>query len=98
MPRSSAGKASTDDAHQQREENTMTDLKTAELWIAMDSDGDYETGCDEETAITNYNDNIGGCLPLRVVKINVAMRPPKVTEASVTVPDEAGQELAATAE
>jgi hypothetical protein len=72
--------------------------KTAELFIAIDSDGDYAFGTDVDEAITAYNDNIGGCLPLRVAKITVTMRPPVVTEASVTVGDEARQEVAAAAE
>jgi hypothetical protein len=81
-----------------REDNPMTELKTAELFIAMDSDGDWSSGSDENEAVDNYNTNIGGNLALRVVKITVTMRPPEITEASVTVPNEAGQQVAATAE
>jgi hypothetical protein len=72
--------------------------KTALVFIAMDSDGDFAFGTDSEEAITAYNDNIGGCSPLRVVQITVTMQPPVVTEASVTVGNEAGQNVAATAE
>jgi hypothetical protein len=69
----------------------MTEPKTIEVWIAIDGDGDYEVGCDDDDAVDRYNDNIGGTRSMRLVKLNVTMRPPEVTEASVTVPDEAGQ-------
>lgn len=70
----------------------MAEPITVEVWIAMDSDGDWEVSKDDsEDAVTYYAENIGGSLPLRVVKLNVTMRPPEITEASVTVSDEAGQ-------
>jgi hypothetical protein len=75
----------------------MADVKEVEIFIAMDSDGDWETGSDQETAVSNYNDSIGGCGPLRVVKLTAKMRPPVITETEVTVPDEAGQEVGAAA-
>lgn len=71
---------------------------TVDVFVCMDSDGDYEIGKEAEDAITNYNDNIGGCLPLRVIKLKVVMAPPVITETTVEVKDEAGQQVAAAAE
>ena len=75
-------------------------MKTVEIWIAMDSDGDIALSHDDgETAITNYLDNYSTSLPLRVAKLTVHMEPPpEETDAGeVTVPDEAGQTVTAEA-
>jgi hypothetical protein len=76
----------------------MTERKTVEVYVCMDADGDYECACDSDTAVSWYNDNIGGSGSLRIVKLNVTMAPPPAeVEASVTVPDEAGQTVEVTA-
>lgn len=71
--------------------------ETIDVFIAMDSDGDYRTGVDMDEAIQDYVDNIGGNLPLRVVKLNVTMAKPDVTEVDVKVPDAAGEVVKAEA-
>jgi hypothetical protein len=68
------------------------------IYIAIDSDGDWATGNDADEAISNYNDNIGSCGPLRVVCLNASIRlPAPVSECDVTVPDDAGTIVEATA-
>jgi len=66
------------------------------VWIAMDGDGDCAVSLDDEnSAVESYADNYGARMT-RVVKIKV--RPPVAAEAeTVTVPDEAGQEVEAAA-
>lgn len=66
-----------------------TEMKTAEVFIAMNEDGDYVVVADESDALTKLGEDVGGYQG-RVVKITVKMMPPKLTEAEVTVPDDAG--------
>lgn len=69
-------------------------MKTVEIWIAMDSDGDFAvSGADAESAAQNYCDEVGGALSLRIVKLTIHMEPPKaeVDAGEITVPAEAGQ-------
>lgn len=71
--------------------------KTVEIWIAMDSDGDFAISESDETdAVDNYNANYGS-RTLRCVKITVNMSPPEAVleAAEVNVPDEAGQTVTA---
>lgn len=62
-----------------------------EMFLVVDADGDCGFGADQDSAIENYNDNIGGSGPQRIIKLNVAVRLPVVIEADVTIPDEAGE-------
>jgi len=70
--------------------------KTLEVFLAVDADGDWYAGGEAETAVDNYNDNYSSQI-LRVVKINVTLTLPEVQEASVTIPDDAGQTVEASA-
>jgi hypothetical protein len=69
----------------------MAEPKTYPMFAAIDSNGDYSVGKDSDEAVENYNNEWGALSPLRVIQVNLTARPPGVTEASVTVPDEAGQ-------
>ena len=70
----------------------------AGIALAIDSDGDWATGNDADEAVSNYNETCGGCGPLRVVCLNASIRlPAPVSECDVTVPDEAGAIVEATA-
>lgn len=68
--------------------------KTLEVFLAVDTDGDWQSGTDQDDAVSNYANAIGS-LVTRVVKINVTLTLPEVQEASATVPDEASQTVAA---
>jgi hypothetical protein len=81
-----------------REDNPMTELKTVDVYVVMDSDGDHVASEEMDHATERYNDCYGAISPLRIVKITVTMRPPEITEASVTIPDVAGQQVTAAAE
>jgi hypothetical protein len=70
----------------------MTDKKTIEVFIAMNEDGDWIVEPDESDALSKLAEDVGG-YHARVVKLTVKMAPPKMTEATVDVPDEAGQTL-----
>ena len=61
-----------------------------EIWIAVNEDGGYSIGMSDDEAITNLTENEGGCMS-RLVKITASIAPPKVTEATIDVPDEAGK-------
>jgi hypothetical protein len=65
-------------------------MKTCEIYLAMNEDGDWIVETDESDALSKLADDVGGYHG-RVVKIIVKMSPPVMTEAEVTVPDEAGE-------
>jgi hypothetical protein len=67
-------------------------MKTCEIFIAMNEDGDWIVETDESDALNKLSEDAGG-YHARVVKLTVTMSPPKMTEAKVVVPDEAGQSL-----
>lgn len=77
----------------------MYEPKEVEVWIVMDANGDFEVGGDRDQVMDWYAENIGGGQALRVAKITVTMCPPKEVDAevSVTVPDQAGEVVTATA-
>jgi hypothetical protein len=68
----------------------MTDKKTCEIYVAMNEDGDWIVETDESEALSKLAEDCGG-YHARVVKLTVKMAPPKMAEAVVEVPDEAGQ-------
>lgn len=76
----------------------MTEFNTVDVFVVIDSNGDYAVGGNDDAALENFDNEVGGDRPRRIVKLNVTMRLPVVTEVSVTVPDEAGQQVTATAE
>lgn len=66
--------------------------KTVEIWICMDSDGDYAiSDSDDQDAIENYGANFGS-QTIRVVKVAVTMAPPEacIDGGEIAVPAEAG--------
>lgn len=67
----------------------MADKIDCELWIAMNEGGDWIVISDESEALSELGEQQGG-YQARVVKITVKMSPPVMSEAEVTVPDEAG--------
>lgn len=69
---------------------------TVEVWVCVDSDGDYRVSCDEDGAVTAYNEDVGGTGGRRLVKVTVTVPLPTVIELAgeVTV-DESGTELKA---
>lgn len=70
----------------------MTEKIEIEVWIIMDEDGDYAVGGDRDEAIENFDNNIGGSGPRRVVKRTMLMTPPAVEEGpEIDIPDNAGE-------
>ena len=72
----------------------MTDKHQIEIYIAMNEDGDYMAATDGTAARELLIDDYGGDL-IRIAKLNVTMVPPVIAEASVTVPDDAGETVGA---
>lgn len=70
----------------------MSKLIDVELYLAMNEDGDWIVTADETEALSKLGEDCGGYQG-RVVKVTVKMRPPVMTEASITVADEAGQSV-----
>jgi hypothetical protein len=68
----------------------MTEKTTCEIYIAMNEDGGWVVTNDESEALSKLGEDEGGSLA-RVVKVTVKMAPPVMFEATVDVPDEAGQ-------
>ncbi len=68
--------------------------RTVAIWIVMNESGECEVATDEDKALDRWNDEFGqdaaGAV-CRLVKLNVTMAAPLVTEVDVAVPDEAGR-------
>jgi hypothetical protein len=73
--------------HQQR--RTEMEKTTVEIFIAMNEDGDFVVVKYESEALEQLASDCGH--HARVVKLTVKMSPPQATEATVDVPDEAGE-------
>lgn len=67
----------------------MTDKIKCEIYLAMNEDGGWVVTHEESEALSDLGENVGGYCA-RVVKLTVAMTPPKMTEATIDVPDEIG--------
>jgi hypothetical protein len=68
----------------------MVKLIDCEIWLAMNEDGDWiVTNCEDEAA-ERLTEDVGG-YHARIVKVVVKMSPPAAAEATVTVPDDAGE-------
>lgn len=57
-----------------------------EVWLVVDAPGDYGVGRTEEQALENYEDNIGGNSPRRVVKLTLTVPLPRVQEVRAALP------------
>jgi hypothetical protein len=65
-------------------------MKECRILVAMNEDGDWVVTDDESDALSKLSNDVGG-YHARVVAITVHMSPPVMPEASVTVPDDAGE-------
>lgn len=67
-----------------------TAKKEIEIYIVMDSDGDYEVGRDQDEAQESYADNISDSYtgPRRVTCLKLRMTPPAVQMLSADIRDE----------
>jgi hypothetical protein len=77
---------------QEPKETKMNEPKKidCEIYIAMNEDGGWIVTSDDSEALSTLAENEGGWLA-RVVKVTVKMTPPVIAEATVDVPDEAGE-------
>jgi len=77
----------------------MPDTHEIEIFLAIDEEGNVAVGVAEddfgERIAELASDN--ETLAVRVVKLKVKMSAPQITEAEVTVPDEAGETVSALA-
>jgi hypothetical protein len=67
-------------------------MKTIELFVAINEDSGWVVCTDESEALEKLAEDEGG-YHARVVKLIVKMSPPIMTEAEITVPDEAGRNV-----
>jgi hypothetical protein len=66
----------------------------AEIYIAMNEEGEFEVGTSEEEAGERLVDTYGGCMS-RIVKLPLLMTPPRTMEApGVDIADDAGTTVA----
>ncbi len=63
---------------------------TLEFFIAMNEDGDFVVVKEEGEALEQLGGDCGG-YQARVAKITVQMAPPMMSEATVEVPNDAGE-------
>jgi hypothetical protein len=67
---------------------------TIEVWVMVDSAGDYAVGKDTEGAKEQYGNDIQApedAEGFRLVKLLLTVPLPEVVEASGTMPDEGGE-------
>lgn len=73
---------------------TKPALESFEVFLVIDSGGDYAIGVDYETALEAYDNDIGGGAARRIVKLVVrATLPEEAEQLSVDVPATAGTTL-----
>lgn len=65
----------------------MTEI---EIWTVIDGEGQAEVGMSEDDCLERYDNEIGGSLARRVVKMMLMIQPPKAIEVSGAIPDEGG--------
>jgi hypothetical protein len=70
-----------------------------DVWLAIDADGDYGVGKDQEEACQNYvNDVNDTTVPLRMVQVRLKAAGPRPVIVRGSVPDEQLQECELIAE
>lgn len=65
-------------------------MKTIEVWVCVDEDGDYTVGEDQSVALDRYTENINGDGGRRFIKLSLTVAPPARIQLSGTVPDTDG--------
>jgi hypothetical protein len=73
-------------------------MQTFDVYLMIDANGDYAVGVDVDQVAELYDETVAGSECRRLIKLTVSANLPKPVEASVTVPDEAGETVAAKAE
>ena len=68
----------------------MPDKVEAEIFIAMNEDGNYVVSADDNEVLELFDSDVGG-ICRKVVKLTVKITPPEVEEVSVDIPDTAGE-------
>lgn len=67
------------------------ELADVEIWVVLDAEGDYGVGRDEQAAMQNYDDEIGGdltTLAYRKARVVLKMPQPQTLGVVVTIPTE----------
>jgi hypothetical protein len=78
-----------------KREKTVPAHVHCKVFIGMSETGDWVVGLSETEVLYHLCDR--GSHQARIVKVTVKMAPPVMAEAEVTVPDDAGQIVEATA-
>ncbi len=65
-----------------------TDLVTVEVWVKVNSDGDYAVGMDEDLCGESFESEIGGNGPARFVKVTLRVPRPAAVELQADVAEE----------
>jgi hypothetical protein len=71
--------------------------QTFEPVFIVDCNGDWAIGSDYDTAVENYDNEVGGGATRRVINLKVNVTLPEDGEVSVNVPDTAGEKITAEA-
>lgn len=61
------------------------------VWVVVDAGGDYGVGRDEDTALSSYDDDIGGTGTRRMIRVVLQVPEPVVPTLTGTVPAEANE-------
>lgn len=76
-------------------ENEMIEV---EVFVVVNSDGDYACGIDEESANESFEDSIGGGGQRRMVRVVLKVPQPTISTLTGIVPSENTQDALLTAE
>lgn len=71
----------------------MASMKTVEVWVLIDSDGNYAVANDQERVKEVYEEDtqpFGDADGFRLVKLSLRVALPEVIEASGEIPDTDG--------
>lgn len=69
----------------------MTEKTFVEVYVVIDSVGDYTVGVDRDSALETYAEDIGSTDALRVLKLTLKVTPPDQEELEpIDVPDNVG--------
>ena len=80
-------KAGLDEIVQAAMETAAAETADIEIYVVVDSDGDYEVGINDEEATERYGETISTSLPRRLIKMTITVPLPRAIEVTAAIPE-----------
>ena len=80
-------KAGLDEIVQAAMETVAAETADIEIYVVVDSDGDYEVGINDEEATERYGETISASLPRRLIKMTITVPLPRMIEVTAAIPE-----------